>query len=149
MGKKTLSNDTRRSYTPEEAKYFLQEPTTTTTTTSTTEDFFASWRTSPTTSTTTPRPEVLDDGTVVVNEGQCFCNGECSPRGVFNITACRYGAPGFVSLPHFFNGDPVLTDAVHGLNPEEEKHSFYLTIEPVSFFHLIKHSRSKQQNRKI
>lgn len=132
MGKKTLSNDTRRSYSPEEAKYFLQRPTTTTTTT---ESYFASWRSTPTTSTTTTeKPEVLQNGTIVVNEGQCFCNGECSPRGVFNITACRYGAPGFVSLPHFFNGDPVLTNAVNGLSPKSDKHSFYLTLEPVSFF---------------
>lgn len=135
MGKKTLSNDTRRSYSPKQAERWVHPPTTTTTP----EDYFASWRTTPSTSTSTSKPEVLENGTVVVNEGQCFCDGECSPMGVLNITDCRYGAPGFVSLPHFFNGDPVLTDAVRGLNPEEERHSFYLTLEPVIgvFFFLI------------
>lgn len=114
MGKKSLSNSTRRRYPHEQAKFF--EPTTTT------EDFFV-------VDPTTLRPE--DEDPDVVNEGQCFCNGDCSPMGVINITACRYGAPGFISLPHFHRADPLLADQFTGLNPKDEDHSFWLTLEPV------------------
>lgn len=116
MGKKTLSNDTRRRYPHEQAKYF--EPTTTT------EDFFV-------VDPTTIRPEDEDDDPDVVNEGQCFCNGECAPQGVINITACRFGAPGFISLPHFHKGDPMLRNQFTGLNPNDDDHSFSITLEPV------------------
>ncbi|XP_031780045.1 protein croquemort [Nasonia vitripennis] len=117
MGKKTLSNDTRRRYPHEQAKYF--EPTTTT------EDFFV-------VDPTTIRPEDEDDDPDVVNEGQCFCNGECAPMGVINITACRYGAPGFISLPHFHKADPMLRNQFTGLNPKDEDHSFSITLEPTT-----------------
>lgn len=62
----------------------------------------------------------------------CHCNGECSPVGLINVTACRYGIPLFMSLPHFYHGDPQLTEAVNGLNPREEDHSFYFIVEPVN-----------------
>ncbi|XP_058803575.1 protein croquemort-like [Phymastichus coffea] len=117
MGKTTLSNNTRRQYPHEQAKYFT--PTTTT------EDFFNA-------DLTTVRPENENEDPDVVNEGQCFCNGECSPSGIINVTSCRYGAPGFISLPHFHKGDPVLRDQFIGLNPKEESHSFYLTLEPTT-----------------
>lgn len=116
VGKKTLSNDTLRRYPHEQAKYF--EPTTTT------EDFY---NIDP--ATTKPKPSSQDPD--VVNVGNCFCNGKCSPRGVINITACRYNAPAFISLPHFYKADPVLLDQVEGLNPVDEKHDFYITLEPV------------------
>lgn len=117
MGDKTLSNNTKRRYPHEQAKYF--EPTTTT------EDFFVA-------DPTTLRPEYEDEDPDVVNEGQCFCNGDCSPRGLINITACRYGAPGFISLPHFHKADPVLRENFHGLNPKDEEHNFYITLEPTT-----------------
>lgn len=118
LGEESLSNDTRRRYPHDQAKYF--EPTTTT------EDFFEADYSGEVTDT----PEDPD----TVNIGRCYCNGECSPRGVINITACRFGAPGFVSLPHFLKGDPVLVNQVSGLKPDEEKHSFYLTLEPVGIY---------------
>ncbi|XP_015598591.1 protein croquemort isoform X2 [Cephus cinctus] len=116
VGKKTLSNDTKRRYPHEQAKYF--EPTTTT------EDFF----------TAEHSGEVIEsvEDPDVVNIGQCYCNGECSPMGLINITACRYGAPGFVSLPHFHKADPILRDQVVGVNPDDEKHNFYIVLEPTT-----------------
>ena len=113
---KTLSNDTKKRYPHEQAKYF--EPTTTT------EDFFSAEPTS-------QSFEDVDDPDIV-NIGQCFCNGECSPKGLLNVSACRYGAPAFVSLPHFYKADPILRKKVLGMNPKEEDHSFYITLEPVS-----------------
>ncbi|XP_046611411.1 protein croquemort-like isoform X1 [Neodiprion virginianus] len=66
----------------------------------------------------------------VVNVGQCFCNGECTPSGLINVTACRYGAPAFVSLPHFHKADPILREQIAGMNPDDEKHGFHITLEP-------------------
>lgn len=105
IGDKTLSNSTARRYPHEKAKYF--EPKT-----STSED-----------SVDTDQPEVVD-------VGQCFCNGDCLPSGMLNVTACRYGAPAYVSLPHFHKADPIYRQLVEGMNPSDEKHGFSITLEP-------------------
>lgn len=40
--------------------------------------------------------------------------------------------PLIVSLPHFYDGDPKLLDAVEsGLYPEKDKHEIFLDMEPV------------------
>lgn len=71
-----------------------------------------------------------------VPENACFCSGECVPSGALNISACRYGSPGFVSLPHFYGADPSYLEAVEGLAPEQEKHELSITLEPVSIYNL-------------
>ena len=116
LDRKSLGNDTKKRYPHEQAKYF--EPTTTT------EDFFSAEPTS--------QSFESEEDPDVVNIGQCFCNGDCSPMGLMNVTACRYGAPAFVSLPHFYKADPTLRDKITGMNPKEEEHNFYITLEPVS-----------------
>ena len=125
LGEKSLSNETWRKFPHETAKYF--EVTTTTEdffdVDSTTEDSFEGNSTGDTMS--------LRYNPDAVNMGNCFCNGECTPMGLMNATACRYGAPAFVSLPHFFKADPILRNQVEGMNPNAEEHSFYMTIEPV------------------
>ncbi|XP_047001866.1 protein croquemort-like isoform X1 [Schistocerca americana] len=74
-------------------------------------------------------PSLLDNGTLdPANE--CFCAGECVASGVLNVSSCRYGAPAFVSYPHFYLADERLPAAVHGMSPEEQRHSFYVTLEP-------------------
>ncbi|KAL4711221.1 hypothetical protein ACJJTC_019062 [Scirpophaga incertulas] len=53
-------------------------------------------------------------------ENQCFCeidSGTCPPRGVTNVTACAMGAPALASFPHFYLGDPRLSEKISGLNP--------------------------------
>lgn len=42
------------------------------------------------------------------------------------------GAPVVMSLPHFLYADPVVQDAVYGLNPNKIEHQTILDIEPVS-----------------
>lgn len=37
-----------------------------------------------------------------------------------------------MSLPHFLYADPVVQDAVYGLNPNKIEHQTILDIEPVS-----------------
>ncbi|XP_066598162.1 protein croquemort-like [Prorops nasuta] len=118
LGGKTFGNDTRRRYPHDQAKYF--EAVTTT------EDFFNAEH-----SAEANTKSLLEDDPDTVNLGYCYCNGECTPSGLINITACRYGAPAFVSLPHFYKGDPVLLDQVHGLRPSSD-HDFYIILEPTT-----------------
>ena len=74
------------------------------------------------------------DSPKVNPDNACFCNdGNCgTPSGVFNISRCQYGAPTFLSLPHFLNGDPSLHNAFEGLNPDAKKHASYLDVQPVT-----------------
>jgi hypothetical protein len=53
------------------------------------------------------------------------------PSGVLNNTACRLGAPAFMSYPHFYLGDQYYLDQIEGMKPEKEKHEFYAILEPV------------------
>ena len=119
LGKKTLNNNTRTYYHHDQAKHFEQ--------TTERDDFYSDFYYSKIAS---PQSEKRDDSTFI-NEDYCYCSGECSPHGLINITACRYGAPGFISLPHFNKADPVLVNQVNGLNPDNSKHSFDIILEPV------------------
>jgi hypothetical protein len=74
---------------------------------------------------------LMDNGTADP-KNLCNCGGTCVPQGVLNISSCRYGAPGFVSYPHFLDADPYYRERVEGMRPDPEKHKFYLTLEPVS-----------------
>uniref|UniRef100_A0A8D9B0S2 Protein croquemort n=1 Tax=Cacopsylla melanoneura TaxID=428564 RepID=A0A8D9B0S2_9HEMI len=74
---------------------------------------------------------MVDNGTLDP-ANLCFCNGECVPSGVLNVTSCRFGAPAFVSYPHFFRADPYYASLVHGMRPKRRKHEFYLTLEPTT-----------------
>lgn len=72
----------------------------------------------------------LDNGKKY-DEYECFSHGEEPdiPSGVMNISACRYGAPVFVSMPHFYAADPYFLEAVDGLEPNKEKHEFYIALD--------------------
>ncbi|CAG2107424.1 unnamed protein product, partial [Medioppia subpectinata] len=52
--------------------------------------------------------------------------------GVFDMSACKYGAPVLMSYPHFLGGDPIYTRAVQGLKPDARRHAFYLDVEPTT-----------------
>lgn len=73
----------------------------------------------------------FDNGTVYP-ENACYCNGECIPTGLFNVSSCRMDSPTFLSFPHFFNADPVYANAVKGMKPNRTLHEFYMIIEPKS-----------------
>ncbi|XP_003461673.1 scavenger receptor class B member 1 isoform X1 [Cavia porcellus] len=62
------------------------------------------------------------------NEGFC----PCLESGVQNVSTCRFGAPLFLSHPHFYNADPVLAERVLGLHPNAEEHALFLDIHPVT-----------------
>lgn len=80
--------------------------------------------------------DLIDSG-IVDPETSCFLEGEPTPLGLLNITKCRHGAPVFISYPHFYLGDPALVKQVNGMQPDQEKHEFSLTVEPVSLFQLV------------
>lgn len=80
-------------------------------------------------------PHLLDNGTLIP-DNECYCNGECVPSGVLNITQCRYGVPAFISFPHFLNADPYYREQINGMNPDPKKHTFYMSVEPTMGFPL-------------
>ena len=51
--------------------------------------------------------------------------------GLQNISPCQYGAPVYVSNPHFYQADPNLLEACEGLNPDVDIHGTYFKIQPV------------------
>lgn len=74
---------------------------------------------------------LVDNGTIDVRN-QCNCGGQCVPQGALNVTACRHGAPAFVSYPHYLDADPYYTRSVRGMKPDPNHHRFFITLEPVS-----------------
>ncbi|XP_024942403.1 protein croquemort isoform X2 [Cephus cinctus] len=75
---------------------------------------------------------MLDNGTNVPSR-KCFCNEvECQPSGVLNISSCKFGAPAFISLPHFYLADESYRNSITGMNPNKEKHEFSMTFEPTT-----------------
>lgn len=74
---------------------------------------------------------LVDNGTIDVRN-QCNCAGQCVPLGALNVTACRHGAPAFVSYPHYLDADPYYAQSVRGMKPDPNHHRFYITLEPVS-----------------
>jgi len=66
-------------------------------------------------------------------ENACFQpEGVPLRSGVYNMSLCKFGAPVFVSLPHFYQADPYYLSLVEGLNPQEELHSTLFRVEPRS-----------------
>lgn len=77
---------------------------------------------------------VLDNGLKYPETG-CYCTGEparCPDLmpGVMNVSDCRFGAPAFVSYPHFYLADESYRAAVEGLRPNRSLHEFQLALEP-------------------
>jgi hypothetical protein len=74
---------------------------------------------------------LVDNGTIDARN-QCNCGGQCVPQGALNVTACRHGAPAFVSYPHYLYADPYYIRSVRGMKPDPSHHRFYIILEPVS-----------------
>lgn len=78
-----------------------------------------------------PPPDLLDSGDDNPDNA-CYCVPStydvCQPSGVMDTSHCKRNAPIYASFPHFYLGDPILRDAVDGLEPNPEKHSIHLDI---------------------
>lgn len=76
--------------------------------------------------------DMLDNGTNVPSMA-CYCkNVDCVPSGAFNVSRCKFGAPAFISLPHFYLADKSYRTAINGMHPRKEDHQFSMVVEPVS-----------------
>lgn len=81
-----------------------------------------------------------------VADQSLFANGTMNPEnacfqppgaflrsGVYDTSRCRFGAPIYVSQPHFYQADPYYLSQVEGLAPPQESlHATYLRLEPQS-----------------
>ncbi|XP_037024619.1 protein croquemort-like [Bradysia coprophila] len=76
---------------------------------------------------------VFDNG-VNYPPNECFCTAdetECPDLapGLYNVSDCRFGAPVFISYPHFYLADPSYVEAIDGLNPSKEEHEFAMSLQ--------------------
>nr|QJX59420.1 sensory neuron membrane protein [Dioryctria abietella] len=70
---------------------------------------------------------------------RCFCKKNwsanhdgCLLMGLLNLMPCQK-APAIVSMPHFYLASEELLDYFNsGINPDKEKHSTYIYIEPIT-----------------
>uniref|UniRef100_A0A8B9Y3N1 Platelet glycoprotein 4 n=1 Tax=Bos mutus grunniens TaxID=30521 RepID=A0A8B9Y3N1_BOSMU len=74
-------------------------------------------------------------------DNHCFCTEKivsknCTLYGVLDIGKCKEGKPVYISLPHFLHGSPELAEPIESLSPNEEEHSTYLDVEPITGFTL-------------
>uniref|UniRef100_A0A1B0D2U3 Protein croquemort n=1 Tax=Phlebotomus papatasi TaxID=29031 RepID=A0A1B0D2U3_PHLPP len=65
----------------------------------------------------------------------CYCTSDPSScpdllPGVLNVSDCQFGAPAFISFPHFYLADEAYRDSIEGMNPSQEEHEFYMALEP-------------------
>jgi scavenger receptor class B protein 1 len=75
--------------------------------------------------------DTFDNGTKVKSM-KCYCEGvDCQPSGALNISLCKFGAPAFISLPHFYLADESYLYNISGMNPNKKDHEFILVIQPV------------------
>lgn len=80
--------------------------------------------------------ERVFDGGVKYKSSSCYCTSspdDCPdlPYGVQNVSDCKFGAPAFMSYPHFYLADPSYLQKIDGLSPNREEHEFSIAMEPV------------------
>nr|WAB51696.1 scavenger receptor 10 [Harmonia axyridis] len=72
----------------------------------------------------------LFDNGVKYPETACFSPNEVLPSGVRDISKCKYQAPAYISLPHFYLADESYRNDISGMKPDPENHKIELIIEP-------------------
>lgn len=67
------------------------------------------------------------------NATTCYCETDtsCPATGVRDLSTCR-NAPIMMSWPHFFLADPSYRQSIVGMNPDPEKHQFFMELADVS-----------------
>uniref|UniRef100_A0A1Y1KK00 Scavenger receptor class B member 1 n=2 Tax=Photinus pyralis TaxID=7054 RepID=A0A1Y1KK00_PHOPY len=66
-------------------------------------------------------------------DNECYCIDECSPQGVFNTAAAAFGAPIFMSLPHFYNAEDEIKTGVDGMKPHQVADNYVLVHPTLGF----------------
>ena len=67
-------------------------------------------------------------------ENECYENGEQLPDGLFDASPVRFGAPVFMSQPHFYQADPYFASllAEGSMKPDQKLHETSIVYEPIS-----------------
>ncbi|XP_031845637.1 protein croquemort [Nomia melanderi] len=73
---------------------------------------------------------IFDNGTKLESRKCYYQRGKSIPSGAMNISSCKWDAPAFISLPHFYTADPSYTEGITGMNPSEKNHQLTLSLEP-------------------
>lgn len=81
--------------------------------------------------------ERVFDGGVNFPDTKCFCTSapeSCPdmPYGVMNVSDCKFGAPAFVSYPHFYLASEEYLKNIEGLSPNQKEHEFFVALEPTT-----------------
>jgi scavenger receptor class B, member 1 len=79
--------------------------------------------------------ETVFDNGIKHPEMACYCSAEeesCPDLlpGLFNASSCKFGAPAFVSFPHFYLAHEHYQQAVDGMHPNKKDHEFSIAMEP-------------------
>ncbi|XP_053200469.1 platelet glycoprotein 4-like [Panonychus citri] len=61
-----------------------------------------------------------------------FLRQDPLPSGILDLGPCKYGAPIYLSNPHFLDADPIYGHSVTGLKPNRSRHSFWIDVEPTT-----------------
>lgn len=72
---------------------------------------------------------LFDNGDKFI-EMKCFDQGDGMKNGVRDVSKCKFGAPAYLSLPHFRRADPSYSEAIEGMTPDEKEHSILMALEP-------------------
>lgn len=75
--------------------------------------------------------DIFDNGTRLPDY-KCFNVGDSLPSGVRNVSRCRFGAPAFISFPHFYLADPAYRENITGMHPNPDAHNFTMSLEPTT-----------------
>ncbi|XP_066488580.1 lysosome membrane protein 2 [Tiliqua scincoides] len=78
------------------------------------------------------------------NAGFCV-GGHCLKAGLLNVSACKQGAPIFLSPPHFYLCDELYAKAIDGMHPNKGEHETFLDINALTGV-LVRASRRIQVN---
>lgn len=70
----------------------------------------------------------FDNGTLYP-ENKCFNTGPI-PTGLRNVSQCKFGAPAFLSFPHFYLADESVMEHIEPLTPNKSLHELHIELEP-------------------
>ncbi|XP_019757382.1 protein croquemort isoform X2 [Dendroctonus ponderosae] len=71
--------------------------------------------------------DVFDNGTKY-ESSKCYASGVRT--GVRGVSTCKFGAPAYMSYPHFYLADPGYIHDVDGMSPNAELHATKMALEP-------------------
>ncbi|KAF6210663.1 hypothetical protein GE061_013770 [Apolygus lucorum] len=84
----------------------------------------------------------LDNGDLSY-DNKCYCSASsgCPPTGARNVAKCRFGAPAYISYPHFYLADGSYAEKVTGMNASEEHHKLTISLDKITGIPLEVHAR--------